>query len=108
MNTLILAIVFLVMSLGMFISAILLTNSLYTNDKNSADCELDESLTSLVANKKCNIWTDNKCRKGTINADGLCESKGNVLPLLLFIFSLIFFLLSIFYFVKTFMLKHHK
>jgi preprotein translocase subunit SecG len=107
MNTLILAIVFLAMSIGIFVSAVLLTNSLYTNDKTQYDCEMDQSLKSLADNK-CNIFTDNKCRKGTRNADGSCESKGNVLPLLLFIFSLIFFLLSIFYFVKTFMLKHHK
>lgn len=104
MNTLILAIVFLVMSIAIFIAAILLTNSLYTNDKKEEDCERNNS----VGNKKCNIWIDNKCRKGTLNDSSDCVSKGNILPLLLFVLSLIFFVLSIFYFVKTFMLKHHK
>lgn len=101
MNNIVIAIVFLVISISMFIGGILLANSNYSDAKNQTDCETRNG-------KSCGIWMNNKqCRKGKVDG-ATCESTGNVIPLILIIFSVIFFLLSIFFFIRGFMLKHHK
>ena len=107
MNNIVIAIVFLVISISMFIGGILLANSnIYSDAKDKTSCDLKQN----SSNNTCGIWMNEKeCRKGKLNKDKTtCESEGNVIPLILIIFSVIFFLLSIFCFVRGFMLKHHK
>ena len=103
MNNIVIAIVFLVISISMFTGGILISNSNYSDAKNQKDCETPKGTS-------CGIWMNNKdCRKGKLDKDGItCESTGNVIPLILIIFSVIFFILSIFFFIRGFMLKHHK
>ncbi len=103
MNNIVIGIVFLVISIAMFTGGILISNSNYSDAKTQAECE-------KVNGKSCGIWVNNKqCRKGKIDSDGItCESEGNVIPLILIIFSVIFFVLYIFFFIRGFMLKHHK
>ena len=103
MNNIVIAIIFLVISISMFIGTILTSNSnIYSGvDKENCSAQGDNK-------KTCGIWVDSECRKGKLTDGSTCESTGNVIPLILIIFSVIFFLLSIFCFVRGFMLKHHK
>jgi hypothetical protein len=105
MNNIVIAIVFLVISIAMFTGGILITNSnMYSDAKTKSECDAKGSGNS------CGIWMNNKeCRKGKKDKDGIiCESDGTVIPLILIIFSVILFIMSIFFFIRGFMLKHHQ
>ena len=103
MNIINMAIIFLVISIAMFIGGILISSSNYSDSKNQTDCETPKG-------QSCGIWINNKeCKKGKLDVDGItCESDGTVFPLILIIVSVILFLISIGCFIRGFMLKHHK
>lgn len=104
MNNIVIAIIFLVISISMFTGGILTSNSnIYSGVSDKVKCSAQGD-----KKKTCGIWVDSECRKGKLTDSTTCESTGNVIPLILIIFSVIFFLLSIFCFVRGFMLKHHK
>lgn len=107
MNNIVIAIVFLVISIAMFTGGILITNSnMYSDAKTESECDAK----GKGSGNSCGIWMNNKeCRKGKKDKDGItCESDGTVIPLILIIFSVILFIMSIFFFIRGFMLKHHK
>lgn len=105
MNKWIVPIVLLVVSICIITMAIFaLRKDEFPNVKNKTDCE-DESKSKLpkscqTDSKCCAIWQNGMCRKGKLSGDR-CESKGDVLPLLLFLVSIGFFIASVIYLVKA-------
>lgn len=103
-----LSVFYLLASLALFTGAyISYKKSILSGPKNQADCEAKMAETCKSDSNCCGIWDDNVCRKGTKNGL-LCESKGNVLPLILIIAGVLFFIAFLYKLITTFRSKSDK
>lgn len=63
---------------------------IYPHIKHKKDCTLPNVCNSNDKNC-CAIWTDGYCRKAKLSKNGVCESKGDILPASLMILGMISF-----------------
>jgi hypothetical protein len=99
MNKWILPSTLLIIAVGLVFSVVVsLKKDIFADIKNKADCN---SKLCKDDPKCCVIWDSDICRKGKINDNNQCVSKGDTVPLLLGILAIIVFITFIVYLVKA-------
>jgi disulfide bond formation protein DsbB len=91
-------ILFILAILSMAIAVMRLGKDTYPNIKNQADCE-DPKKAKLPAKCQadpncCAIWDNGLCRRAKLT-DGVCLSKQDVIPMIMYIFSIVALIASI-------------
>jgi len=76
-----------------------LKKDIFSSAKNATDC--DSAKLCKSDPKCCAIWQSGTCRKGKINDQGQCVSKGDILPAVLFVISITAFIAFVIYLVKA-------
>lgn len=105
MNKLVIPVILLLVSVGAMVGAVFaLRKDEFPDVKNEADCidPLKKKLPKSCQTDPncCTIWQNGMCRKGKIK--GLkCQSEGDLLPFILLLLAVGFFIAFIVYLVKA-------
>ena len=100
MNYTILCLLLITISFGCFFGGYTEAKNLQYSDADTADKCTSIHNMSLKEGDNCGAWDGAQCRKGTVS-NGLCISKGTILPLMLIVFSGIFFITFIVFMIKA-------
>ena len=95
MNKWILPIVLLLVSVSLMVVAVLATRKdEFPDIKNQKDCEDRTKLPKSGQSDPtcCAVWQSGMCRKGKMTNGSLCEGKGDVVPLLMLVGGVGFFI----------------
>jgi hypothetical protein len=105
MNKWIIPIVLIVVSIGLMIGAVItMDKDVFKDVKHQNECD---SIKLCKEDKNCcAIWQSGVCRRGKLNSQGDCVSKGDIVPALMLVFGIAFFIGFVVYLVKA--IRHNK